>query len=268
MLTLEWLKRKLHNSEEVKSAIKNMKADAEGALLHYELAIDSLREHNAELERELHVLLSAHPEKEISLKGSTTGKWGVIIYGSDMGMVGQFNAQIVSFAMKKMRDLQVKNEDRIIFLLGERLQCLVEQEEQNIEKHFSFPETLEGVAGIIEEIVDRIEVWRMEENVEQIALFHNKPGNEAPYIPEMQNLLEIDPDWIEKLRYGKFPPYIVQTYLMDWDSILSVFIRHYFFVILYQAFVESLASENAIRRSSIQTTEKYIQDILEESNVQ
>jgi F-type H+-transporting ATPase subunit gamma len=55
---------------------------------------------------------------------------------------------------------------------------------------------------------------------------------------------------------------------MDWDQLFSSLIRQYLFFSLYRAFVESLASENASRLSSMQVAEKNIEERLKELNTQ
>lgn len=268
MLNLESLKRKIHSAEELRSVVKTMKVLAAASIRQYERAVDSLEEYNETVEMGLQILLQARPDTEIVLKGSPTGRRGVVIYGSDLGMVGQFNAQIVSFAMKTLNDLQVNNEDRSILVLGERVVGLLEEEKQNIEERLSFPGTLEGVAGVLQEMLEIIDVWRMKRKVEQIILFYNKPLTHATYAPRMQYLLEINPEWVKDLRNRKWLSHVLPTFTMDWDQLFSAFIRQYFFVVLYRAFVESLASENASRLSSMQAAEKNIRDILDELTLQ
>jgi len=49
---------------------------------------------------------------------------------------------------------------------------------------------------------------------------------------------------------------------MDWEGLFSRLIRRYLFVSLYQAFAESLASENASRLASMQGAERNIEERL------
>ncbi|MDP2984941.1 MAG: F0F1 ATP synthase subunit gamma [Candidatus Latescibacter sp.] len=268
MLNLESLKRKIKSADELQSVVKTMKVLAAAAIRQYERAVESLAEYDRTVEMGLQILLQARPESEIILEGTSTGRWGVIIYGSDQGMVGQFNTQIVSHAMKTLRDLQVNPEDLSILVLGERMVGLLEEEGQNIEEHLSFPGTLEGITGVLQEILGIIDRWRMERQVEQIVLFYNKPLSQATYSPQQQYLLEIDPEWVKDLRKREWPSRVLPTFTMEWEQLFAAFIRQYFFVVLYRAFVESLASENASRLSSMQAAEKNIRDLLEELTVQ
>jgi F-type H+-transporting ATPase subunit gamma len=55
---------------------------------------------------------------------------------------------------------------------------------------------------------------------------------------------------------------------MDVDTLFSTLIRQYLFVSLFQAFAESLASENASRLAAMQRAEQNIGDRLEELNAE
>jgi F-type H+-transporting ATPase subunit gamma len=268
MANLESQKRKIKSARELQSVVKTMKVLAAAAIRQYESAVECLEDYNRTIEMGLQIILQARPESEITLKGSSTGRWGVVIYGSDQGMVGQFNTQIVSLAMKTLHDLHIDPGDRSILVLGERAAGLLEEEGQNIEAHLSFPGTLQGIPGVLQEILGIIDKWRMERKVEQIVLFYNRPVSQAAYSPGQHYLLELDPEWIHELRMRKWQSRVLPTFTMEWEELFAAFIRQYFFVVLYRAFVESLASENASRFSSMQAAEKNIRDLLEELTVQ
>jgi F-type H+-transporting ATPase subunit gamma len=53
---------------------------------------------------------------------------------------------------------------------------------------------------------------------------------------------------------------------MNWEALFSAFVQQYLFVTLYRATVESLASENAGRLSSMQAAEKNIEERLTDLN--
>jgi F-type H+-transporting ATPase subunit gamma len=55
---------------------------------------------------------------------------------------------------------------------------------------------------------------------------------------------------------------------MEWQHLFSSLIRHYFFVALYRAVTESLASENASRLAAMQAAQKGIEERLDELNAQ
>jgi len=80
----------------------------------------------------------------------------------------------------------------------------------------------------------------------------------------MNHLLPLDLDWLAGLAEKKWPSRVLPTYSMGWERLFSSLIKQYFFVSIYRASVESLASENASRLASMQAAEKNIEEKIEE----
>ncbi|MFZ3168120.1 MAG: F0F1 ATP synthase subunit gamma [Candidatus Methanoperedens sp.] len=101
-----------------------------------------------------------------------------------------------------------------------------------------------------------------------MVLFYNRPISGASYRPDMLYLLPLDLKWLQNLAKKEWPSRTLPTFTMDWDQLFSSLIRQYLFFSLYRAFVESLASENASRLSSMQVAEKNIEERLKELGTQ
>jgi F-type H+-transporting ATPase subunit gamma len=77
-------------------------------------------------------------------------------------------------------------------------------------------------------------------------------------------LLPVDLDWLQTLQQESWPNRVIPLYTMAWQDLFAAFTRQYFFVIIYRALAESLASENASRLSSMQSAEKNIEERLDQ----
>jgi F-type H+-transporting ATPase subunit gamma len=121
---------------------------------------------------------------------------------------------------------------------------------------------------MMQEVLFKIEDWRLQHEIEQIVLFYNKLLSGARSEPTMLFLLPLDPQWLHDLAERAWDSRTLPFYTMDWQQLFSSLIRHYFFVALYRAVAESLASENASRLSAMQAAEKGIEERLDELNAQ
>jgi F-type H+-transporting ATPase subunit gamma len=72
------------------------------------------------------------------------------------------------------------------------------------------------------------------------------------------SLLPLDPEWLAALGRRPWPSKVLPTYTMAPGPLFSGLLRQLFFVLLYQAFAESLASENASRLAAMQVAEENI----------
>ena len=79
-------------------------------------------------------------------------------------------------------------------------------------------------------------------------------------------MLPLDHTWQNKLTATAWPTRNLPEVIEGAKSALEAFVRGYFFVLVFQACTESLASENASRLAAMQRAEKNIEDILEDLN--
>ena len=98
------LRRKIKGVHELKSVVRTMKAMAAASLGQYEQAAQALELYAGTVERGLVVCLRhlrfvepGHPEDK-----KRTLALGVLVFGSDQGMVGQFNEHLAEFVTRRL----------------------------------------------------------------------------------------------------------------------------------------------------------------------
>lgn len=268
MQTIEGLKRKIQSTEDLQSVVKTMKALAAVNIRQYERAVESLKDYNKAVEMGLQVVLRDRPEFMVGARPAPHDRLGAVIFGTDQGMVGALNEQVLSHAMATMADLNVKHEDRTIMAVGERMMSLLEDAGQPVEAFCSVPGSVAGITPMVQETLMNIESWNRERELDQIYLFYRIEVSGAAYQPHMIHLLPLDQDWLLNLKALSWPSRGLPCFTMDWDQLFSALIHEYLFISLYRAFAESLASENASRLASMQGAEKNIEEMLFGLNTQ
>ncbi len=268
MEQLETLRRKIESAEDLHSVVKTMKTLAAVNIREYERAVESLEEYNQTIEMGLQVLMRSRRNKAVKSEQDFGGHIGAVIFGSEQGMVGQFNDQIVSFAVQKMKEFQMPMQHRHVLAIGERVRNRLEDSGHPVEDHVSISESMLDLTFVNQEILVRIEEWRLKKDIDQIIIFYNRPASKAAYQPALKYLLPLDFKWLQSLEEKEWPTRVLPGFSLEWDRLFSSLIRQYFFVSLYRATVESLASENASRLASMQVAEKNIEERLEELNTQ
>jgi F-type H+-transporting ATPase subunit gamma len=267
METLESLREKLHSTQELQSIVKTMKIMASVNIRQYERALKSLAEFNRSVELGFQFLLKKEPDKVIERAQTQEGNLCAVIFGSDQGMCGQFNDRIASFAIDKMSKLQ-KPENRVVFGVGIRVTARLQGTGQRIEEQFSVPGSVDGITPMVQEILIKLEDLRYRRDIDQIVVFYHGRLSGSAYNPRMVYLLPVNMEWLRSLEKKEWPTRTRPMYTMDWNQLFSSLVRQYLFFLLYRAFAESLASENASRLSSMQAAEKSIQDRLEQLSAQ
>jgi F-type H+-transporting ATPase subunit gamma len=267
MQTLEALKRKIKSTQDLLSVVKTMKALAAVSIRQYQRAVESLLDYGRNVEMGLQVVLQSRPKEEMATGTVPLARIGAIVFGSDQGLCGQFNAQVVSHALDELDRAGVTSENRYILTVGERVKDHVMAAGQEIYDNLMSPSSTAGVTPMVQEIMMILEEWHFGAQIQHIHLFYNHYVSGATYHPHTLRLLPVDQIWLEDIRSRKWESRSLPMFTQDWDALFLSLLREYLFVSIYRAFTESLASENASRLASMQNAEKNIQEHLEEIHV-
>jgi F-type H+-transporting ATPase subunit gamma len=264
--TLETLRRRIRSTQDLQSVVKTMKSLAAVSIRQYERAAQSLEEYNRVVEMGLHIALRNRPDGVNVGEERPQERLGAVVFGSDQGMCGQFNERIAAYALERMDAMRIRNQDRSILSVGVRVTARLEDARQPLERAFSVPSSVSGITQDVQEVLLHIEDWRSQQNIDRIVLFFNRQTGGAAYEPQMSYLLPLDLVWLHSLEEEPWPSRSLPIFRMEWDEILAALIREHFFVSLYRAFAQSLASENAARLAAMQTAERNIEEKLDEFN--
>jgi F-type H+-transporting ATPase subunit gamma len=183
-----------------------------------------------------------------------------IVFGSDQGLVGQFNEVMAGFAVQTLTALPGRKK---IWAVGERIySCLADASLPPVGK-FAVPNSVAAITSLVGEIQIEIEAHRNRKKFTPVYVFHNRPQTVALslYEPVSQRLLPLDAQWQRDLVKIKWPTKSLPEVLGNAETTLRGLIGEYLFISLFKACAESLASENASRLAAMQRAEKNIDDL-------
>jgi F-type H+-transporting ATPase subunit gamma len=263
--TLESLRRKIDGATELDSVVRTMKALAASSIVQYERAVHSLDDYYRTVELGLVAWLrqtgaAIYPGGGAQLKKGATG---AVVFGSDQGLVGQFNELLADFAVGKLGAMP---GDKHVFAVGERVQGHLADAASPVAGYFPVPNSIVAITSLVGRILIEIETQREQGNVAEVYLFHNRPKSAAVYEPVMQRLLPLDETWRRGLSELSWATGNLPEVLGSGETTLAALIREYLFISLFRACAESLASENASRLAAMQRAEKNIDELLEDLN--
>jgi F-type H+-transporting ATPase subunit gamma len=266
MQTSESLRRTIAVTEELQSVVKTMKALAGVNIRQYERVAHAVAEYNRSIEMGLQIALQRLPAPALMpahiSKGGSSGMLGAIVFGSDQGMCGQLNDQVVSHASRALEKLAFHHKDQRIVAVGMRAGAQFEGAGRIVESLVQVPSSTSGITTAVEEVLRKIEEWHFSRGVEFVALFYARPVSGAWYKVRGVRLLPVDQEWINGLRARPWPSKAIPAFTMREPRLFELLIREYLFVSLFRAFAESLASENASRLASMQVAERNIEERL------
>ncbi len=263
--TASSLRRKIASAGELESVVRTMKAMAASSIGQYENAVRSLDEYYRTVQLGLAACF-----RLAETAGATTqsvqkeaGGIGAVVFGSDQGLVGQFNDVMVEFVVNTLGNLPGK---KTFWAVGERIQSRLADTGLFPGKSFTLPNSINAITPLVGQVLLEMEAQREKGEISQVYLFHNCPKSGAIYTPVSQRLLPLDEVWRRDLAAIRWPTKNLPEVMSGGERTLLALVREYLFVSLFRACAESLASENASRLAAMQRAEKNIDELQENLN--
>lgn len=266
MDTLENLRKRIKTTQDLRSIVSTMKALAAASITQYEKASKSLVEYHKSIELGLQASLLendvANDDKSADDKPTI-----MLVIGTDHGLVGRFNKEVASRAVKYLRDNGVNEGEAIVVAAGKRVNAILETFGEKTETVFHLPSSVKGLVPAARNILIRIEELCREHETDKVVIFSNEKTKKS--LSEVQNtqLLPVSPEYLKELSQRKWESNCLPAYTMEQSELFSAFIRQLLFNNICKALAQSLLSEQASRLAAMQAAEKNIDEHLDHMNL-
>jgi len=260
------MQKKINGAASLKSVVRTMKAMAASSIIQYERASLSLDDYYQAVTMGLGVCL-----KQYTASGALANVRpsrgpappGAVVFGSDQGMVGQFNEAIADFAV----DFLTKDGVRpVIWVVGERALEHFQDFGLTPAVLFPVPNSVRAITPLVGDILLAAESSRTNGDISELYLFYNHHERESVFEPAAKRLLPLDEPWLAEMTALKWPSTNLPEIVGDGNTTLLSLIHEYLFVSIFRACADSLASENASRLAAMQRADKNIGELLEDLN--
>lgn len=268
--TVASLRRKIGSAGDLQSVVSTMKALAASSIGQYERAVRALGDYYRTVQLGLSVCLRDREATALGVERSADRQGpnvpraiGAVVFGSDQGLVGQFNNIVADHAVKTLALLPGIPQ---VWAIGERVHARLKDADLPLIGLFVVPSAIQSITALIGQILVETELRRSHGEIAELHLFYNRPGEGAAYAPVNQRLLPLDETWRRQLAELPWPTKNLPQVVGGGTDTLRALIREHLFVSLFRACAESLASENASRLAAMQRAEKNIEELLEDLN--
>ena len=260
---IQSLRTKIDRAKDLQSVVRTMKALAASNIGQYEKSVIALSDyyHTVELGLGLcfrKIALMPAPQEG---KGQKNTRFiGAVVFGSDQGLVGQFNDIITGHAVRELKALPGKAQ---VWAVGERVYSRLTDEGLAPIGLFNVPNSVKAITPLIAQILVENEKLRSQDEDAELYLYYNRHKTRVTYEPVSQRLLPFDETWRDDLTKLSWPTKnLLPEVIGDIAEALRALIREYLFVSLFRACAESLASENSSRLAAMQRADKNIEELL------
>ncbi|MCK9607081.1 MAG: F0F1 ATP synthase subunit gamma [Methylomonas sp.] len=257
METEQTLRRRIKTVGDLHAIVRTMKALAAVSARQYEAVLKSLDDYTQTVEMGLQVALRGKvfdkPDRPRAI-----ARLAAIIFGSDVGLCGRFNEDLVNFSLDSMSGLGVSPSARTVLAVGGRIQTRLSELDHPVQDSCFTPGSATAITATVRLLLSKIDAWQ-DRGFERVLLFYNQSGS-----PTQLHLLPVDPRSFGNLSQAPWPSHLLPSYSLDTESLLAALIRQHLFICLFRACSASLASEHQMRLRTTQAAEKNIQEKLDE----
>ena len=258
------LRRKIASAGDLQSVVRSMKALAASSIGQYESSVRSLADYHCAVGLGLGACFRAsapvasggRPRKPVAADPISA-----IVFGSDQGLVGQFNDVVADFAIAALAALPGKAQ---VWAVGERVHARLADAGLPPIGLFAVPNSVQAITPLVGRIQIASEAHRANVAHSRVYVFHNQPHAGALYMPVGQRLLPLDAQWQQGATKVPWPTTAPPEVVGGAQTALRALIREYLFISLFLACAESLASENASRLAAMERANKNINELLEQ----
>ncbi len=253
------LRRKIGSASDLQSVVRTMKALAASSIGQYERSVRALDDYARTVELGLGACFRAIGpvgEWQRGTDRSVDRGVGVVVFGSDQGLVGRFNEAVVVHVLEWLADLPQMPQ---VWAVGERVHAQLAESGLAPTRLFALPGSVQAIASLVGKILIEFEA----KGVAELHLCYNRPTSGALYVPCIQRLLPLDGAWRQRLAGRPWPTQHLPEVLGEEGPALGALIREHLFISLFRACAESLASENASRLAAMQRADQNIDELLE-----
>ena len=147
------LRRKIGSAGDLQSVVRTMKAVAASSIGQYEKSVRALADYYRTVELGLGACFrESGPAPLIAeRKGQTdAGAIGAVVFGSDQGLVGQFNDVVADYAVKTLAALPGKPE---VWAVGERVHARLADAGLPLMGLFTVPNSVKAITPLVGQIL-------------------------------------------------------------------------------------------------------------------
>lgn len=257
------LSKKIDEADKLGTVVRAMKTVAASNITQYEKSLQALVEYNRTVELGLGLCFRQRALETNPLlpeaKSKLSSPVGIIVFGSDQGLVGGFNDVVTDNMVKRMpKPISTAK----IWAIGDRVQARIQAAGLASVGLIAVPDSIMKIISLVTQILNEIGQTPDHKEITELHLFYNRPTSGASYEPIHQRLLPLDTNWQHKMTLTAWPTRTLPQMVGTATTVLRAFIREYLFISLFRASAESLASENASRLAAMQRADKNIDDLL------
>lgn len=267
-MSLEALNRRIKTTQDIGDIVHTMKMLSSASLGQYEKSLQSLTHYGQTISDAFHGLFCQENFHYIEpqTKSNDTRPL-VILIGSDNGMVGRFNNDLITFTNKYFETNRPGISPYFI-TVGKRITLLSESQKFDLLSSYPISNSIKEIAPMAAQLLNQIDKIVSKHKIDFVYLFSNQKKGNVAFSPQVHQLIPLSQEHLRKLHKEKWTGRTLPLVTADQYALFSALVREYLIVLLSHDLVGSLVSEHYTRMMHMQEAENNIKDRLDDFNLE
>ena len=266
-MSAEALQKRIKTTQELRDIVNNMKMLSSVSIWQYERANKALDKYRRNLRNAFHALMLHGMEPQSVADNSGVARYLYILIGTDNGMVGKFNKEIIEKVRADMYVRKQQRNDVLFLVIGKRLAVLAEQAGLNVYYSAGISNSVKVVSSMAESILLKTDEAVFRERINHVSVyFHRRVSNTSVALDNRQ-IMPYDKSMWKNLRDKKWETNNFPMISEDKKKLFSALLREALLIVFIRLLNSSLAAEHYTRMTNMQEAEKNIDENLERMNL-
>ena len=257
------LQRKISSAGDLQSVVRSMKALSASSIGQYEKSVAALVDYYRTVELGLGSCLRERTPTSYKVEANQDNKKNLVsavVFGSDQGLVGQFNQLLADYAVATLEPLPGKRQ---IWAVGDHMRACLVDTGLPLLGDLKMPSSVQMITALVGQIQLGLEANQSLDENSCVYIFYNRPKTGTLPEPTSQQLLPLDAKWAGGLVQVAWPTKTRPEVIGGENPTMRALIREYVFISLFRACAQSLASENASRLAAMERADRNIDELLD-----
>lgn len=267
-MSLESLNRRIKTTSDLGEIVTTMKMLSSVSVGQYDKALQYLTQYAQTVRDAFHGLFTQdffeYQPPKIS---QTDPKVLSIIIGSDNGLVGRFNRDLVTYTSKYLSD-QFSQTTHYVITVGKRIGLLAQSMSFDLQAAHPIPNTLKELSPVAAQLLNQINAVVSQHKIDYVYVFSNHKQGTTAFVPRARQIIPLPQEHMSKLKRTKWDGHTLPLITANAQELYSSLLHEYLIVVLLHDLVSSLASEHYTRMIHMQEAEQNIEDSLEEFHLE
>lgn len=266
-MAVEILRRRIKTTQDLRDIVSNMKMLSSVSILQYEQTDKALDKYLRNLRDAFHILAIYHLLPQVTSAKVKKHRYLFLLIGSDNGMVGRFNREIVEKAKDYLRQKHISLNDVLFVTIGKRVSALAENNRLKVYQSYAVSNSVKAVAMLAENVILNIDETIRKERISDVFVVSHHRGEHNLISVDLKQVLPFDMKRLQKLCDKKWETNNIPQLGIPAEKMFTELVNESLMINVGKEINASLAAEHYTRMTNMQNAEKNIDENLEELNL-